>query len=980
MYQFSTLNFPNFIGNLHGRGRFSDEDRQRFEQSQTQSAQKILTPIECQPKEKHVRNIILGTFHEEGAHLFWTLISKGFQFETNHVIGWKFLYLYHRILRDGHKNVITDSMPVISYIGQLGVFWHSLPNRFGSMLEKYCDLLSRKMYFHDKHRFVPGNLQIKFNDFQGEVGRSTDAYFEISADVMDYLDCILDFQKSVFASIHQDGTFSHTAQGQCRLSPLVCCIQEANCLYDLLVKMLFEMHTALKQGDLDGHHTRFRSIFKKLQKFYHISTSYKFLKDLLVIPALTKEPNFLLKDDIDNYKSPVCVLNVVDEVQNRQDVNDVAANSEYDYPLTPWWINRTFSEPAENVYVSYDHTVSVDKPTLDTRPRSPEDSADLFSLDSSMFENVTNSNVEMTTQQHIASSETRLAEEINQLKQELLNKDKVLQSTQSKLLLLEASIISNTSQQAQAKELQNKCLSFEKKYEQMKSMYADLRDKHVSVLKEISELRKKSSNSKLALIDTGIMTESFTSDSDGELKSHLSEINEEFRQRIQILFDDKAQLEDSIRNLEYENKELKAIISKEEDNSNCKKIDGDLVNDQQVQMLTQRCRDFEDRLTKMNEQKQYNLEILKMNRSNITLLRDSKMEMESKLVDAVHDFTILESNYRSLEKKSSHNEKTIELLMQNLKTTQDLRSLELEEIPKLISVDIAQICKNSITFQEDCLQKYDQNSVITLLCDIQRFSSLIVPASSEHDRVSSVVLVRLLQSTLALMHIHRIIHKEKAFSDLFARSIDLECSQLCCSVKSLFFYKQYDYQHIGNSETMNDNQRQGMNDDLLDAKARIRSSIVDILHNMKDLDCFFEDSSSDRSWTISQTFLSKTENIRCLQLVEIFSNMRDILLKCTEAFNNDTNSSISSRALFSTALTNIVIQYESVEKVCSFRDDDHVDVSELFILKRSIHELLSFVGLACSAVEHSLSDFSRLVQQSETFLDLISSPIKKQLF
>ena len=49
-------------------------------------------------------DLILGTFRIEGAQLFWTMMTR-LQLESHPIVCWKFCYVIHRILRDGHKNV-----------------------------------------------------------------------------------------------------------------------------------------------------------------------------------------------------------------------------------------------------------------------------------------------------------------------------------------------------------------------------------------------------------------------------------------------------------------------------------------------------------------------------------------------------------------------------------------------------------------------------------------------------------------------------------------------------------------------------------------------------------------------------------------------------------------------------------------------------------------------------------------------------------
>uniref|UniRef100_A0A3P9BKT5 Huntingtin interacting protein 1 related n=1 Tax=Maylandia zebra TaxID=106582 RepID=A0A3P9BKT5_9CICH len=65
---------------------------------------KAVTTAEIPPKDKHVRNIIMGTHKEGGATAFWSYVLN-LPLSSNSIVSWKFCYLVHKILRDGHRNV-----------------------------------------------------------------------------------------------------------------------------------------------------------------------------------------------------------------------------------------------------------------------------------------------------------------------------------------------------------------------------------------------------------------------------------------------------------------------------------------------------------------------------------------------------------------------------------------------------------------------------------------------------------------------------------------------------------------------------------------------------------------------------------------------------------------------------------------------------------------------------------------------------------
>lgn len=79
---------------------------------------------------------------------------------------------------------------------------------------------------------------------------------------------------------------SMTSAGQCRLAPLIPCIQDASKLYDYCVRILFRLHTLLPPDTLEGHRNRFLKQFIKLKGFYQNTNNLQYFRDLITVPPL----------------------------------------------------------------------------------------------------------------------------------------------------------------------------------------------------------------------------------------------------------------------------------------------------------------------------------------------------------------------------------------------------------------------------------------------------------------------------------------------------------------------------------------------------------------------------------------------------------------------------------------------------------------------------------------------------------------------
>uniref|UniRef100_A0A3Q2QDR8 Huntingtin interacting protein 1 related n=1 Tax=Fundulus heteroclitus TaxID=8078 RepID=A0A3Q2QDR8_FUNHE len=116
---------------------------------QLQSISKIATTAEVPPKEKYVRNIILGTHKEGGATTFWSYVVN-LPLSSQSMVSWKICYLLHKVLREGHKNVVTDSHRHSRAIRDMGVLWGNLHDRYGHIVALSAKYLHLKMEFHAK--------------------------------------------------------------------------------------------------------------------------------------------------------------------------------------------------------------------------------------------------------------------------------------------------------------------------------------------------------------------------------------------------------------------------------------------------------------------------------------------------------------------------------------------------------------------------------------------------------------------------------------------------------------------------------------------------------------------------------------------------------------------------------------------------------------------------------------------------------------
>lgn len=294
---------------LTQRGRSSVAvEREHFEKVQASSLQKALSSIEAPLKEKHARTAILGTHNDRSSVVFWNVVTR-LPLQGNQIVCWKFCHVLHKLLRDGYPTVLQESVKYATMLHETGRLWNHLRDGYGRLIAIYMKLLRQKLSFHSKNPRFPGNLVLEKESLDDICGADINNYFVLSVDLLDYMDDVLALQSNVFNSLSSSRTSSMTAEGQCRLAPLVPCILDSCQLYDYVVKILFRLHSSLPPDTLSGHRTRFTQQFTGLKQFYGKVANMQYFRHLIRVPTLPENaPNFLRAAELSSHVKPMAVV------------------------------------------------------------------------------------------------------------------------------------------------------------------------------------------------------------------------------------------------------------------------------------------------------------------------------------------------------------------------------------------------------------------------------------------------------------------------------------------------------------------------------------------------------------------------------------------------------------------------------------------------------------------------------------------------
>ncbi|XP_019502406.1 PREDICTED: huntingtin-interacting protein 1 isoform X1 [Hipposideros armiger] len=474
-------------------------ERESFERTQTVSINKAINTQEVAVKEKHARTCILGTHHEKGAQTFWSVVNR-LPLSSNAVLCWKFCHVFHKLLRDGHPNVLKDSLRYKNELSDMSRMWGHLSEGYGQLCSIYLKLLRTKMEYHTKNPRFPGNLQMSDRQLD-EAGESdVNNFFQLTVEMFDYLECELNLFQTVFNSLDMSRSVSVTTAGQCRLAPLIQVILDCSHLYDYTVKLLFKLHSCLPADTLQGHRDRFMEQFTKLKDLFYRSSNLQYFKRLIQIPQLPENPpNFLRASALSEHISPVVVIPAEasspdsEPVLEKDDLMDMDASQQ-----------NLFDNKFDDIFGS---SFSSDPFNFNSQNGVNKDEKDhlidqLYREISGLKAQLENMKTEsqravLQLKGRISELEAELAEQ-QHLRQQAADDSEFLRA---ELDELKKKREDTEKAQRSLTEIERKAQANEQRYSKLKEKYSELVQNHADLLRKNAEVTKQLSVARQAQVD-----------------------------------------------------------------------------------------------------------------------------------------------------------------------------------------------------------------------------------------------------------------------------------------------------------------------------------------------------------------------------------------------------------------------------------------------------------------------------------------------
>ncbi|XP_063470727.1 huntingtin-interacting protein 1-related protein isoform X1 [Symphalangus syndactylus] len=463
-------------------GHSLEAEREQFDKTQAISISKAINTQEAPVKEKHARRIILGTHHEKGAFTFWSY-AIGLPLPSSSILSWKFCHVLHKVLRDGHPNVLHDCQRYRSNIREIGDLWGHLHDRYGQLVNVYTKLLLTKISFHLKHPQFPAGLEVTDEVLEKAAGTDVNNIFQLTVEMFDYMDCELKLSESVFRQLNTAIAVSQMSSGQCRLAPLIQVIQDCSHLYHYTVKLLFKLHSCLPADTLQGHRDRFHEQFHSLRNFFRRASDMLYFKRLIQIPRLPEgPPNFLRASALAEHIKPVVVIpEEAPEDEEPENLIEISTGPPVGEPLVVADLfDQTFGPP--NGSVKDDRTSVSRDLQIESLKREVE------MLRSELEK------IKLEAQRYIAQLKSQVNALEGELEEQRKQKQKALvdnEQLRHELAQLRAAQLEGERSQGLREEAERKASATEARYNKLKEKHSELVHVHAELLRKNADTAKQ---------------------------------------------------------------------------------------------------------------------------------------------------------------------------------------------------------------------------------------------------------------------------------------------------------------------------------------------------------------------------------------------------------------------------------------------------------------------------------------------------------
>ena len=649
------------------RGTLAEVDRGQFEKQQVECIQKAIKNEECPAKEKHVRRCIIGTWQERGNSMFWNCLGRQ-PLPSQVIMCWKALTVMHKMLREGHPNVLRDSYVYRKTLRDLFSVYRFQAGTYGPLVCQYLKILQSKLELHRKYPGIVGSLAFSEENPIKIPDKDINDVFTFAVECFDYQDLLLTLEESIFKTLDKGKNNSQIPTSQCRIAALVPVLKECSGMYDVLVYVMIKLHKSLPPDTLAGHRDRYFTQHKRLKLFCLETSNLQYVTNLMPIPNIPEQPeDFLIhkyegkqrKEKPKEEPKPVQIAPQVDE-------RDVLIEQ----------LMREIDELREQL----EYTEKMAK-----------------------------------------ESENHLRMQIMRIQEELNNIERAAKQSHQENMFLKQQVEDHEKHLKEDSDAQEKAKTADEKFTKLKNMYAKLRQDHLVVLKKHTDVNQKEEAANLLVKKTEEKLKALQveiNSKDEELKSLKEdfEILEKANQSIKIDFDQSDQSsKDMIDNLSKEIESLKSSIKEAETKVKISANELEAtrnLNEGQIQSL-------QEQLEQLSTGKITEETARKSAEDAINKLRDDNDELRATLSSELEDAKLAlgdkENAYKELQETVQKLEERI--LDETNRLNSDLERLNLERDEEMNS-------RQNIEQEMSRLSREYEAKITNITADLQQTMEL----------------------------------------------------------------------------------------------------------------------------------------------------------------------------------------------------------------------------------------------------------------
>lgn len=524
------------------------------------SVKKACNADEVPPKRKHVRACIVYTWDHKNLRAFWNAV-KIQPLQNDQVQLFKALIMIHKVLQEGHPNTLKDGFKNRDFLSSLASVFPAHGTAYGRLIAQYDRFLLQKLAFHRNNPGFNGTFEYEEYISLRAVNDPNEGYESI-LQLMDLQDLIDDFQKLIFATIHQ------TPNNLCKVSALVPLIAELYGIYKFCTSMLRALYQQLGADDaLARLFERFDSQHFMLRDFYTDCHAIKFLTSLVTVPRLSNTPpNLQVAEGSSGSAAPSRPRSV----DTASPAGGVSSQPTGGVPPTPPPVDLVFLQQTGVFDQQQQQQQQLQQQLEFQRQQQLQQQLQeqqAFEEQQRQQERSFLQQQQMLQQQQTHQQQSRVAElehDLLMFKNQYDNDQLLLQQYDSRVKSLETELVnlnSNATQQVASKDeqianLEEQINNWTKKYESLAKLYSQLRQEHLNLLAKFKKIQQKI-NSAQELI---LKKEKFEKD----LKLKNLELADLIRERDRARLDldrVKASKDQEIERLSAEVRELNAQVN-----------------------------------------------------------------------------------------------------------------------------------------------------------------------------------------------------------------------------------------------------------------------------------------------------------------------------------------------------------------------------------------------------------------------------------